>query len=96
MPNQWVLAKSLSRLALLWAFYWEVGGTIFFQNCNPPDEDKGCRRNGGLRSFCGADRARGDIQDYCIVDKYPDVETFSTFSTFPGRLIAYGIAMRAR
>lgn len=79
-----VLAKGkLVALGALVGILLGVGGTIFFQNCNPPDEDKGAAATAVLGRFVEQTELVGISQDYCIVDKYPDVETFFDLFDLP-------------
>lgn len=57
-----VLAKGkLVALGALVGILLGVGGTIFFQNCNPPDEDKGAAATAVLGRFVEQTELRGDI-----------------------------------
>lgn len=79
-----VLAKGkLVALGALVGILLGVGGTIFFQNCNPPDEDKGAAATAVFGRFVEQTELVGISQDYCIVDKYPDVETFFDLFDLP-------------
>ena len=79
-----VLAKGkLVVLGALVGILLGVGGTIFFQNCNPPDEDKGAAATAVFGRFVEQTELVGISQDYCIVDKYPDVETFFDLFDLP-------------
>lgn len=60
-----------------------IGGTIFFQNYNPPDEDKGVAATAVFGRFVERAELVGVSQDYCIVDKYPDVDTFFDLFDLP-------------
>lgn len=79
-----VLAKGkLVALGALVGILLGVGGTIFiFRTATLPMKTRvpPQRRSSVV---CGADRARGVSQDYCIVDKYPDVETFFDLFDLP-------------
>lgn len=79
-----VLAKGkLVVLGALVGILLGVGGTIFFQNYNPPDEDKGAAATAVFGRFVEQAELVGVSQDYCIVDKYPDVETFFDLFDLP-------------
>ncbi|MFR5090854.1 MAG: hypothetical protein ACLTDR_01545 [Adlercreutzia equolifaciens] len=79
-----VLAKGkLVVLGALVGILLGVGGTIFFQNYNPPDEDKGAAATAVFGRFVEQAALVGVSQDYCIVDKYPDVETFFDLFDLP-------------
>lgn len=65
-----VLAKGkLVALGALVGILLGVGGTIFFQNCNPPDEDKGAAATAVFGRFVEQTELVGISQDYCIVDQ---------------------------
>lgn len=60
-----------------------VGGAVFLQNYNPPDDDKGAAATAVFGRFVEQSELVGVSQDYCIVDKYPDVETFFDLFDLP-------------
>ena len=60
-----------------------VGGAVFFQNYNPPDDDRGAAATAVFGRFVEQSELVGVSQDYCIVDKYPDVETFFDLFDLP-------------
>ena len=74
-----VLAKGkLVVLGALVGILLGVGGTIFFQNYNPPDEDKGAAATAVFGRFVEQAELVGVSQDYCIVDKWLNCEASRT------------------
>lgn len=79
-----VIAKGkLVALGALVGVLLGVGGTIFLQSYNPPDEDKGAAATAVFGRFVDQAELVGVSQDYCIVDKYPDVDIFFDLFDLP-------------
>lgn len=79
-----ILAKV--RLVLIGVFVGAVlgvAGTVFFQSFNSPGEDKGVAATAIFSRFVEQSELVGVSQDYCIVDKYPDINTFFDLFDLP-------------
>lgn len=60
-----------------------IGGTIFVQSYNPPDEPVGTDPTVVFGRFVEQSELVGISQDYCLVDKYADVDTFFDLFDLP-------------
>lgn len=81
--NRAVAKVKLVAVGLLVGALLGIGGTIFVQNYNPPDEPVGTDPTVVFSRFVEQSELVGVSQDYCLVDKYSDVDTFFDLFDLP-------------